>query len=134
MGVQSLGNPQLSGATPSSVSRIASLTFNPDGTISYLNEMADMVVSSVPTNWYLPTTGAIGAGYRVRFSLQTGVAWDGGGLTNGAYYLMGVARTVTWTLPPSGTRTAYVLIEITADGSGVVLGSGMLYIDLVNDY
>ncbi len=131
--VASLGSIELGGATPSSLSKIASLTLNPNGTISYVNQMADPEYSVVPANWYAPTTTAVGAGYRVRFSLQTGVAWDVG-LTNGAFYKLDVARTLTWTLAPTTTRTAYVLIEITADGSGVVLGSGMLHIDLISDY
>lgn len=133
LGVQSLGSMVLEGNTPSSSNRVASLTLNPDGTITYVNQMADPEISVVPTNWYLPTTAAIGAGYRVRFTLQSGFAWTAG-LTSGTLYALDVARTVSWTLPPTEQRDATVLVEITSSSNTTVLGSGTLHINLVSDY
>jgi hypothetical protein len=132
-GVQGLGGMVLDGATPSSQNRVASLTLNADGTISYVNQMADPVFSSVPTNWYLPTTGAIGAGYRVRFTLQSGDAWTAG-LVSGTLYALSSARTVSWTLVPTGTVTATVLVEITSSANTTVLASGTLSVSLVSDF
>jgi hypothetical protein len=132
-GVQSLGSIVLDGATPSSQNRGASLTLNANGTISFTNTMADPVYSSVPTNWYLPTTTAIGAGYRVRFTLQSGNAWDAG-LTSGTLYTLDAARTIGWTLVPTGSVTAAVLVEIMTTGSTAVLGSGTLNVSLVSDF
>ena len=133
LGVQSLGTMVLEGNTPSSLSKTASLTLNTDGTISYVNQMADPVYSSVPSNWYLLTTAGIGTNYRVRFSLQSGQAWATG-LSNGVFYTLDAARSISWTLAPTAQVSSIVLVEITAVGNGTVLGSGMLYINLVSDY
>jgi hypothetical protein len=132
-GVQSLGGMVLEGATPSSNNRVASLTLNPDGTITYVNQMADPEISVVPLNWYLPTTAAIGNNYRVRFTLQSGFAWTAG-LTSGTLYALSSARTVSWTLIPTEQRDATVLVEITSSANTTVLGSGTLSVNLVSDY
>lgn len=133
LGVQSLGAMLLDGATPSSLNKVASLTLNADGTISFVNQMADPVFSSVPPNWYLPTTGAIGAGYRVKYTLQSGDAWTAG-LTSGTFYTLDAARTVSWTLVPTGAVSATVLVEIATTGSATILGSGTLTVSLVSDF
>lgn len=133
LGVQALGAMALEGATPSSSNRVASLTLNPDGTITYVNQMADPEYSVVPTNWYLPTTTAIGADYRVRFTLQSGFAWTAG-LVSGTLYALSSARTVSWTLIPTEQRDATVLVEIVSASNTTVLGSGTLHINLVSDY
>lgn len=134
LGVQALGAMSLEGNTPSSSNRVVSLTLNTDGTISYVNQMADPEITVVPTNWYLPTTVGIGSSYRVRFTLQAGGnAWTAG-LTSGTLYALSSARTVSWTLIPTESRYAQVLVEIVSSANTTVLGSGLLTVSLQSDY
>lgn len=81
----------------------------------------------------MPTTGAIGAGYRVKYTLQSGDAWTAG-LTSGTFYTLDAARTVSWTLVPTGAVSATVLVEIATTGSATILGSGTLTVSLVSDF
>lgn len=95
-----------------------SLTFNTDGTLSHTNSFEDPA-NAVPTNWFSPTTGGVGAGYQVRFTLQFGAAWDVTP-TSGVLYALSSARTVTWSLAyaPSASKAATVLVEVfTSDGA-----------------
>lgn len=134
LGVQSLGAMQLTGATPSSGARGVNLYVNTDGTLTYLNQMADPVFSSVPANWYTPTTTAIGSSYRVRFTLQSGDAWDAG-LTAGTWYAISAQRAVAWTVTTTDrSRIATVLVEFAAVGNDTVLGSGTLNVDILNEF
>ena len=132
LGVQSLGTLQLSGSTPSSSARGVDLLVNTDGTLSFVNQM-DGGISIVPTNWYLPTTTALGSSYRVRFTLQSGNAWDAG-LTSGTYYTLDAQRKIAWTVNIDQGKIATALIEIAAVGNNTVLGSGTLNINILNDY
>lgn len=133
LGVQSFGNVGISGTADTSTNDTASLTFNPDGTLTVVNTCNLSESTSVPANWYLPTTGAIGAGYRVEFTLVSGNAWNSG-LVSGTRYSLDVARTITWTLIASESRNAQVLIEITTTASTAVIGGGTLYLDLLSEY
>lgn len=134
LGVQALGAMQLAGDTPSGSARGVNLFVNTDGTLTYLNQMADLVVSSVPANWYTPTTTAIGSSYRVRFTLQSGDAWDAG-LTSGTWYTISAQRAVAWTVTTSSiSRLATVLVEFAAVGNDTVLGSGTLSVDITNSF
>lgn len=123
----------LAGATPSSLVRQVSLTFNTDGTLSRVNQMADPEITVVPSNWYVPTTGAIGEGYNVKFVLQSGTAWNTGLLNNTEYWLAS-ARTVTWSLPVGGAVQASVAVSLVDYNTGVTVASSTLTIDLVSDY
>lgn len=132
VGVQALGTLQLSGSTPSSSARGVDLLVNTNGTLSFVNQM-DGGTSIVPLNWYLPTTTTIGSSYRVRFTLQSGNAWDAG-LTSGTYYTLDAQRKIAWTVNIDQGKIATALIEIAAVGNNTVLGSGTLNINILNDY
>lgn len=123
----------LAGATPSSSVRQASLTFNPDGTLTRVNQMADPEITVVPTNWYTPTTGAIGEDYNVKFVLLSGTAWNAGLLNNTEYWLAS-ARTVTWSLPVGGAVQASVAVSLVDYNTGLTVASSTLTVDLVSDY
>lgn len=131
-GVQNFGVMLLSGREMDAEARTVSLTTNTDGTFSFTNGMTADVVSTVPTNWYAPTTGAIGTNYRVRYMLQSGAAWDTG-LTTGTYYTLTSARTITFTCDVFEDVDAVVVVEITAVGNNTVLAQNTLTIDLMND-
>ena len=57
----------------------SSVSFNPDGTVvgHYVNSVGD--TPAVALGWYAPTTGGIGAGYWVRFTLLSGDTPNVGG-------------------------------------------------------
>lgn len=123
----------LAGATPSSVVRQVTLQFNPDGTLSRTNQMADPEITVVPTNWYLPTTGAIGESYNVKFVLLSGTAWNAGLLNNTEYWLAS-ARQVSWSLPVGGAVQASVAVSLVDYATGLTVASSTLTIDLLSDY
>lgn len=128
-----LGTMNLGGVAIESADLAVAITLNADGTITWLNQMNNGQVTPSVVNWYTPTTGAIGAGYRVRFTLQSGTAWASG-LTSGTLYALSSARQVLWTLPITGLVQAQVLVEITSSGDTTVLGSGTLIIDMIDEY
>lgn len=102
-----------------------SLTLNTDGTFGHTNTFEDPA-NAVPSNWYEPTTGGVGAGYQVRFTLQSGDAWDGTP-TSGVLYALSSARTVTWSLAyaPSASKAATVLVEVLTSGGAPYKSSTM---------
>lgn len=89
------------------------ITFNIDGTTT-VNGYRE----GGPTNWYTPTTTGIGSSYDVRFTLQSGNAWDAG-LTSGTAYNLGTARTLTWS-SSAGDKAATVAVEILLAGTSTV--------------
>ena len=108
-----------------------SLTLNTDGTFGHTNTFEDPG-NVVPSNWFTPTTGGVGAGYQVRFTLQSGNAWDGTP-TSGVLYALSSARTLTWSLAyaPSASKAATVLIEVLTSG-GAPYKSGTMNVSLSN--
>ena len=110
---------------------VVSLTLNPDGTFGHSNTFEDPA-NVVPSNWFTPTTGAVGNAYQVRFTLQSGDTWDGTP-TSGVLYALSSARTLTWSLAyaASASKAAAVLIEILTTG-GVPYKSGTLNVSLSN--
>jgi len=108
-----------------------SLTLNTDGTFSHANSFEDPA-NVVPSNWFSPTTVAVGNGYQVRFTLQSGDPWDGTP-TSGVLYALSSARTLTWSLDyaPSASKAATVLVEILTSGSAPYK-SGTLTVSLSN--
>ena len=105
------------------------ITFNTDGTIAWATTF-EYGPATVPTNWYGPTTGGIGNSFQVRFTLQSGTAWDAG-LTSGTLYALSAARALTWTLSYNEYNTASVLVEIFYSG-GSPYKFGTMSVDLYN--
>lgn len=132
-GVQALGTMDLGGVSATSEDFTVALSLNADGTLAFTNNMNLVQTSIGPSNWFTPTTGAVGAGYRVRFTLQSGTPWAEA-LTSGTLYALSSARTLTWTLPLSGTIAAQVLVEITSAANTTVLGAGTLYVNMYDEY
>jgi hypothetical protein len=67
---------------------VGALTFNADGSIA-------SVGGTVPGNWYLPTTGAIGASYYLQMNVNAGSSQGAlGGIVAGTYTLMSPALSV----------------------------------------
>jgi hypothetical protein len=92
----------------------ASVTFNTDGTISYVGSN-----STGPVNWFTPTTPFVGSYFYIKFVLSSGDAWNtGGGLISGTIYALSTARGVAWTAPRSSNKTASVAVTIYADLAG----------------
>lgn len=132
-GVQNLGTMNLGGIAIRSQNFAVSMTLYPDGTIGWINEMNEVQTTPSVVNWYLPTSGGVGSGYRVRFTLQSGTAWISGP-TSGTLNGLSAPRQVVWTLPAEGTVTAQVLVEITSSSDTTVLGSGTLVLDMLDEY
>jgi hypothetical protein len=124
---------RLAGSTEEDGVTIVSLTFNPNGTISFVNQMTGAVVSTVPTNWYLPPTTGIGSSYRVRFNKVSGRSWDTG-LANFTWYNLDTARTLTWSLTVDDGIDAVVGVEIAALSTQTMLGGGTLTVAIINNY
>lgn len=132
-GVQAFGDCTIDSGDSYGLSTIsAGITFNANGTIT-TSLVADSGYETVPDQWYAPTTTGIGSGYRVRFTRQAGTPWSVG-LTNGAFYALDTAPSLSWSAGSLQQVTSVVLVEITASGSGVVLASGLLTINLNNQY
>lgn len=114
------------------VTETASMTLNTNGTFSGTNSF-ETPANSLPANWFTPTTVSVGNGYQVRFTLQSGLAWDAG-LTSGVLYALSSARTLTWSIAyaePGVDKTAVVLVEILTTG-GAPYKSGTLNVNLYN--
>lgn len=132
-GPQGLGAMNLGGISIVSSNFAVGITLTPDGTVSFLNEMNEVQTTPTPRNWYSPVTGGVGTNYRVRFTLQSGTAWNAG-LTSGTLYGLSSARSLAWTLPAEGTVNAQVLIEITSASDTAVLASGVLTVSMIDEF
>lgn len=131
--VQNMGTMNLGGTSIVSSNFAVAMTLQPDGTITWLNEMNAVQTTPSGVSWYLPATAGVGSGYRVRFTLQSGSAWSGG-LVSGTLYGLSSQRQVFWTLPAEGTVVAQVLVEITSSSDTTVLGSGTLAVNMLDEY
>ena len=107
----------------------AGLTVNTDGTITLYG---DLVVSAGGTQWYSPTTPAIGNSYWVRLS-QLSTAGSGGfngGAALGSWLALTSART--WTIDTSGLgvgdglRQSTFNLEFASDSGGATIVGRML--------
>lgn len=77
--------------------------------------------SSCDPNWYLPTTAAIGNSYWVKFTLNSGSAWDSG-LVNNTVYALTSNRALTWTVGTlNSAKTANVSVRFYSDAGGTTL-------------
>lgn len=132
-GVQALGTMNLGGISIISSGFQVAMALQPDGTVTWLNEMNETQTTPSGVAWYAPTTGGVGSGYRVRFTLQSGTAWNAG-LTSGTLYSLTSVRQIAWSLPAEGTISAQVLVEITSSSDTTVLGSGTLVVYAIDEY
>lgn len=107
---------------PSSGPAYASITFNTDGTISYVGDGSTGV-----SNWYTPTTTNVGSSYWIKFTTTSGSPWTGG-LTSGTIYALSSARTVVWQqILSGGGKTGTASVNIYADAGGTALvGTGTI--------
>jgi hypothetical protein len=78
-------------------------------------------LSTYDTNWYTPTTVSIGNSYWVKFTLNSGSAWDSG-LVNNTVYALTSNRALTWTVAsyPS-SKSAHVSVRFYSDAGGTTL-------------
>lgn len=96
------------------------------GTVQYVTNgtITGAGYTAGPTNWFSPTTVGIGNSYWIRFTLQSGVAWDAG-LVSGTIYALSSNRSVTWTCNTAIAKNAVVDVVIYSDSGGVTtVGSG----------
>ena len=103
----------------------AKLTINTDGTLtrSYTGTGASLVLSSGPSNWYSPTTAAIGSSYQVRFvpdGGSTGVS--DGDLADNTWTTISAAKTLIAT----NNSTLGGSIEFRVLATGVAYTSGAI--------
>jgi hypothetical protein len=104
----------------------ASLTFNPNGTITTTTSVLD-ASSLQPTAWYTPTTTSIGNSYWVRGTTQSGVSTG----TMGTWLALTSARTWSLSVGSGGASTSVVLFEISSSATGTpVVASGNIIIDV----
>lgn len=101
----------------------ASITVEPDGRV--------LSGGILLGNWYAPTTGGVGSGYRVRFQVS-GEPFTG--LAANTFYALSSARTVTFSAGPDYTASAFLTIQIATSGSDTIIGTGTVYIYVENAY
>lgn len=73
------------------------LTIKTDGSFQrgYSGTGASLLISSGPSNWYTPTTGAIGSSYQVRFTPDgASVGANGGSLVDNTWTTISANKTV----------------------------------------
>ncbi len=101
----------------------AALLIGSQGGIVYVGNQ-----SSGADAWYYPTTTGIGSSYWVKFTLQSGSAWDGTSIVSGTLYQLSSTRSITWTASTGTSKTAQVLVQIYSDSGGTPLvASGTAY-------
>lgn len=91
------------------------VSFETNGAITGFN-----LIGSASTKWFNPLITGIGNNYWIKFTLNSGDAWDAG-LTSGTVYALTSDRTVAWSFTGYGTETANVTVNIYADSGGTQL-------------
>lgn len=76
------------------------------------------------SNWYTPTTTAVGDDYHVKFTAVSGVIGSGAG----SWLALTSDRTYSISQTSVGTASSQVLIEISDDGGTTVIASGIFYL------
>lgn len=119
------GGPVSGSATLDAVSFYATVagtvTLNTNGTMTATDNGLTQSLSTCSPNWYSPTTVGIGSSYWVKFTLDTGNAWDSG-LVNNTVYALSSARALTWTTTSiPGTKAATATARIYSDAGGTTL-------------
>jgi hypothetical protein len=97
-----------------------SIIFDTDGDGTTTSSSA----ADVPFNWHTsaPTVG-IGAGFWLRFTLNSGNAATGGSAV-GVWHQLSTARSLSMTEAGLGTRTGNFTVEIATDSGGAnIVGS-----------
>lgn len=97
------------------VSASAAIIFASGGSITYVGNQC-----SGPTLWFAPATTGIGNSYWIRFTLQSGAAWDSG-VTSGALNQLNSSRSLTWSATAGTSKTAVVSVQIYSDAGGTTL-------------
>lgn len=96
----------------STIAGVATVLIGMNGQIVYLGN-----ASTGAEAWSLPTGSGVGDPYYVKFTLQSGSAWDSG-LTAGTVYSLATTRTLTWTASVGTTKSATVLVQIFSNSAG----------------
>lgn len=111
------------GADPVAVTGV--ITVGTDGTVK------GYAGTTTLGNWYSPTTGGIGSGYRVRFQ----VAGDPfTGLAVNTFYALSSARSVTFSAPPNYSGSSGLTIQIATTGSDTIIASGTVAVTVTNTW
>lgn len=99
-----------------------SVSVNTDGTISGTNASGD-------AEWHRPAAGSPGTRYWIKYTLDSGSAWNAG-LTAGTVYALTSNRSVTWSVT-GGAKSAGVTASIYADSGGTLLvGTGSISVNV----
>jgi hypothetical protein len=94
----------------------ATLTLQPDGTITYVSDTAPS------SNWFTPTTSAIGAGFWSYLVVNSGLAPSSGAVATGQQ--LSSSRSWSWTKSSVGIATANCTMYFYADSLlSVLVGS-----------
>lgn len=98
------------------------ISFNTNGTIT----TADYYIAG-PTTWYDSTVAGIGSSYEIRFTLNSGTAWDSG-LVSGTWYSLSSVRSLAMTSSTEVSNNITVSIRETATGTIVTTGTLSMYL------
>lgn len=90
----------------------AEVEFRPDGTLAYIN-------GSGPTNWYTPTTAAVGANYWLRMDTAVPGLGVPGGLSTPLN--LSVARSAVWAAFNGTEQIGSLGVYIYSDAAGTQL-------------
>lgn len=98
------------------------ISFNTNGTIT----TADYYIQG-PATWYGSTVAGIGSSYEIRFTLNSGTAWDAG-LVSGTWYSLSSVRSLAMTSSTEVSNNITVSIRETATGTIVTTGTLGMYL------
>jgi hypothetical protein len=103
--------------------RSASVTFNPDGTVSAVH-------GGSPANWYLPTIGGIGSGWSVRVT-GTAAGTTITGMASGTWYSIATPQTVAYAnSAANGEAIGTAAVAFSPDGGSTVISAGSITWDV----
>lgn len=98
-------------ASPGSTS--GDITFGTDGSITGTHY-------SGPVKYYDPVVAGVGSNFYVKFTKNSGSAWNAG-LVDGTVYALSSARTLTWSVTSGQVKTFNVTVSIYSDAGGANL-------------
>lgn len=96
------------------------IDFLSDGTITFTYTGTPAGTPVNTPNWFAPTTTGIGSSYFVKFTLNSGVAWDAG-LAAGTVFALNTTRLLKWTALTGIAKLANVTASFYADAGGTIL-------------
>lgn len=113
-------------------SATAGYYFNQDGTVdAYSSPGTGRVQIDTITDWVVPRSAAVGSGYRVRCTVNSGSGPSSPYVAN-TWYTMSSDIYFLWTKTTIGLATANWTIEIIKLGGTNVLDSGTYISDIEN--